>query len=389
MSLGRRLVGATSSGWAAVQKVLRFVCTYGPARTFYKTTGRLRLTVPFVVRQRRLQDIGVIGCGQFAYATLGHFLQQTFGGRIAACYDVDEAAAQTFARAFRVPKLCGSVEALVATEGLRIVYVVSNHASHADLAAQALGRNLDVYVEKPIAVNDEQLVRLLRARRNSKARLFAGYNRPFAAATRLMRALTPIDAQSGITLHCFINGHKLAPDHWYRRPEEGTRICGNAGHWLDLMVHILNWRGLPDKLDVSVTWADQSEPDDNLQIGIRSDRGDLFGVTMSSRTEPFEGVSETLNFQHGATICKIDDFRSLTLWRGSRKFRRRFWPKDVGHRFAILQPFQNAVARDWQEVELSTMLTLHISNMVRTLTEFSTFSFREARTYLDRAVASQ
>lgn len=359
-----------------LRKLLRFVAIYGPSRTFFKVAGRLRFR-PSGWSRARTRDIGLIGCGQFAFATIGYFLQRSFGPRIAVCFDTDHEAARSLAGALRVPHIASDASTLLATPGLRTVYIASNHASHADYAVRALGQGLDVYVEKPIAVTHAQLVNLLRAQRSARGRLFAGYNRPFSAAVRRLRALTPIDSAGGITLQCFVVGHQLGPDHWYRRPDEGTRVCGNVGHWLDLLVHMLAWRGLPDRLQISITAAADSEPDDNVCIAIRSDRADLFSVTLTSRSEPFEGINETINFQHGQTNCKIDDFRRMKVWQGARVSTHRFWPKDVGHGRAILQPFFSCEGRDWHEVELSTLLMLHVTEMVRRGAQQSVFSFTE------------
>jgi predicted dehydrogenase len=367
------------------RKLLRFTTIYGPSRALFKAAGRLRLRLR-CLSGRRSRDIGLVGCGQFAFATIGFFLQRRFGPRILACYDIDPAAAQSLACGLRVNQVAGSIDELLDVPGLRLVYIASNHASHAAYAARALDRGLDVYVEKPIAVADDQLVELLRARRRASGRLFAGYNRPFSAAIRELRARTTIDPAGGVTLQCFVAGHQLGPDHWYRRPEEGTRVCGNIGHWLDLFVHVLAWRGLPDLLQIGITWADPAEPDDNVCIAIRSDRADLFSVLMTSRCEPFEGINESIHFQHGQTICKIDDFRRMTIWQGACLYRRRFWPKDVGHRGAILQPFADPPGRDWHEVELSTLLMLHIADMLRRLQPQSDFSFQQSRARIESIV---
>lgn len=370
-----------------LRKLLRFVAIYGPSRTLFKVAGRLRFRPPGWSRAR-VRDIGLIGCGQFAFATIGYFLQRSFGPRVAVCFDIDDQVARSLADALRVPRVaCGAGE-LLATPGLRTVYIASNHASHADYAVRALGQGLDVYAEKPVAVSHAQLVDLLRAKRSARGRLFAGYNRPFSEAVRRLRVLTPIDPAGGITLQCFVVGHVLGLDHWYRRPDEGTRVCGNVGHWLDLLVHILAWRGLPDRLQISITAAADSEPDDNVCIAIRSDRADLFSVMLTSRSEPFEGINETINFQHGETICKIDDFRRMTVWQGARVSTHRFWPKDVGHRRAILQPFASNEDRDWHEVELSTLLMLHITEMVRGGEAQSTFSFTAQWAQLQHALAA-
>jgi hypothetical protein len=76
----------------------------------------------------------------------------------------------------------------------------------------------------------------------------------------------------------------------------------------------------------------------------------------------------------------------MTIWQGARLYRRRFWPKDVGHRGAILQPFADPPGRDWHEVELSTLLMLHIADMVRRLQPQSDFSFQQSRARIESIV---
>ena len=381
--------GAGLSPATAIRKLARFIAIHGPGRTWYKAAGRLRIPYGLPALRTSPHRIAVIGCGQFSYATIAYFLQRSFGRCIAACYDVDANARTSFGRAMRVPRVCETAHELLGVPGLEVVYIASNHSSHADYAASALRAGIAVYVEKPIAVDFRQLVTLLAALKRGTARIFAGYNRPFSAAVRLLRRQLRIVPDQGISLQCFVSGHMIGPDHWYRRPEEGTRVCGNIGHWLDLFVHVLAWRRLPDKLEISIAWADSEERDDNVSITITTDLHDLFTVTLSSRCEPFEGINETVDFQHGDTICKIDDFRSMTIWQGARRMKRRFWPKDVGHRLAIVQPFHDEPKRDWDEVVLSTLLMLHIADMVRTGNRYSTYSFAEGRARVTRELEMQ
>ena len=373
--------------WAAVRKVARFVAIYGPGRTWFKAAARLRLPLAGWSLAPQRRDVGLIGCGQFAFATIGYFLQRHSGHRVLACHDVDAAASRSLARALGAPHVAESGERLLDTPGMKVVYVVSNHASHADYAVQALARGLDVHVEKPVAVSHEQLVRLERARRTATGRLVAGYNRPFSAAMRELGQRMRIDPAGGFSMQCFVAGHRLGPDHWYRRPEEGTRICGNVGHWLDLWIHLLAWRGLPDRHDIQLAWADDRERDDNVCVSLASDRGDVASILLSARAEPFEGINESIQVQHGETLAKIDDFRRMTVWRGEAVHRFRYWPKDVGHGEALMQVF-GAPTRDWSEVEVSTLLMLHIADMVRAGERTSSFSTSAARAALARAAGT-
>ena len=383
------------SPWQALRKLLRFTAIYGPGRTLYKAAGRLRIGVPKLTTLRTLlsrpkRDIGLVGCGQFAFATIGYFLMRHQPGRLMACYDVDAKSAASLAASLGVARVAASGEELLALPGLRTVYIASNHASHTPYAVAALARGLDVYVEKPVAVTPAQLSALIASRRTAAAagrgRLFAGYNRPFSAAVRELRRRIVIHPAQGFSLQCFIAGHVIGPKHWYRHPDEGTRVCGNLGHWLDLFVHVLAWRSMPERLEISLVWADDAERDDNCSVTMLSERGDLCSIMLSSRAEPFEGINESIQLQHGEALAKIDDFRRMTLWQCDRVLRRHYWPKDVGHRHAILQPFAApdgpVPPRDWHEVEHSTLLMLHIADMVRSGTRDSRFSFAEARAAL-------
>lgn len=364
---------------------MRFVGIYGLRRTLFKSAGRLRIPILSIRRNGSVRDIGIVGCGQYAFATISYFLWSSSNHRVLACFDIDESASASFARAFHAQSIASTVDDLLRTPGLRTIYVASNHASHAAYAISALSCGLDVYLEKPIAVSLEDLRRLSWARRNSSGRLFAGYNRPFSSAIGDLRREMQIDHASGMSMQCFVAGHKLHPDHWYRHPEEGTRVCGNLGHWLDLFVHILNWRGLPDRLQIALAWANPEERDDNLSVAISSDRNDVFAVMLSSRCEPFEGINESIHLQHSETTCRIDDFRRMTIWQGERRVVRRYWPKDVGHKRAIMQPFSSGPNREWREIEISSLLMLRIADMVRKGMRVSEYSLDAAWRSLTRA----
>jgi predicted dehydrogenase len=349
-----------------IRKFLRFAYIYGLSRAIIKTLGRKRnlALVKFPFLTSRKKNIGFAGCGQFAFSTLAYFIARKKGNRFLGCFDIDPRQADSLARFYRMPHAFSSFRNLLNAEGLELLYISSNHASHTPYAIEALNRQVDVYTEKPVSVNKEQFSKLIKTIRKSNARIWAGYNRPFSGAIQRITGSIK-NCRQPISLGCFVSGHKIPEDHWYRNPGEGTRICGNAGHWLDLMIHLFAARGnTPETFDVTIDYSNQNEPDDNLAMNITTEMHDLVSIVITSRTEPFEGINETINIQCGDLIAKIDDFRSLTLWQDSKKIKKRYRPKDVGHKNAVLQPF-NKAQRNWEEVELSTLLMLDIAEMVQ------------------------
>lgn len=364
------------------RKAWRFLTIYGVGRTLFKILGRTRRSIPLPDRYEN-PDIGLIGGGQFGVATLGYFLIRRFGRRFRWIYDIDPVTAQSAAKVLGAENVAESAEKILTDPKTSHVYIASNHASHTDYAIAALEAGKTVYVEKPVSVSFAQFRGLDRAARRAPGRLFVGYNRPFSTAIRALRDVVDEVPKGGLSLNCFVSGHVLAPDHWYRDPTEGTRICGNAGHWIDLFVHLIASRDLPEIFRIQLLSADPAEADDNFMLSIATDHGDIFSLMLTARSEPFEGINETICFQQGEVIAKIHDFRRMTVWKGPRLRRWRFWPKDAGHKRAALQPFIRGEGRDWEEIRLSTLLMLHIAEMVRTGVCETRLSRAEALAELD------
>lgn len=348
----------------SVLKLWRFAWLYGPRRAVFKAAGRLRRPVPLVWRRCRSPDIAVIGCGQFAFATLGFFITRRFGRRLRWCFDSDSNAAESFARTLGVASTAEQADEAITDPETQFVYIASNHASHTEYALTALAAGKTVFVEKPVSVTRGQFAQLRASVRGHQGAIYAGYNRPFSGAVRQLKATLP-GPRGALSLACFVSGHQIGADHWYREPHEGTRICGNAGHWIDLFVHVLAWRGLPDHYCIQLLSGAPANADDDFSLAIATDAGDIFSLMLTARTEPFEGINETINLQWEDVIAKIDDFRKMTIWQGKHLRRHRFWPKDVGHRAGALQPFANSAGtRDWREVEASTLIMLRVAEMV-------------------------
>lgn len=358
-----------------LKKTLRFIRIYGPSRTLSKILGRTRVTFRIIGKKDiKNKDILIVGCGQFGYSTIGHFINKKFGNRFLSCYDSDDSKSHSFYTRYQTTSKATSYENLINSPNAKYIYIASNHFTHTVYAIDAIKKGLNVYIEKPISVNHQQFSQLVNSIKKYKPHIYAGYNRPHSQAIIQLKKYLSAEKNSTFTINCFVSGHFLEKDHWYRNPEEGTRVCGNLGHWIDLSIHLLSIRNVPDSFSVIIAYSDKNEADDNLTISLTSDHGDLITLTLTSRCEPFEGINESINIHYGQVISKIDDFRTMTVWNDDFKKTYHYWPKDVGHKHAVLQPF-NASSRSWKEVEESTILMLFIKDMVIHQETHKEFSF--------------
>jgi predicted dehydrogenase len=319
---------------------------------------RLRFKIP---------DSALIGAGQFGTTTISYFLYAKFKNRFKYVYDIDKSRSTKYVNIYPNTNQVEEIETILNDKDIRYVFIASNHFSHTNYAIEFLTKGIDVYCEKPISVTFDQFDTLLDAIKKSNAAFYAGYNRPFSSAIETLKK--SISGSKNIdgkfSLNCFVSAHDIPKDHWYRKEEEGTRICGNAGHWIDLMIHLFNIRGsIPKSYEVQIAYSDTKESDDNIVICITTPLGDLTSITITARSEPFEGINETINLQYDKVIVKIDDFRSVIIWDDDKLYRKKYRIKDVGHKRSVMQPFVSE-KRDLNEVIASTELMLHIADMVK------------------------
>lgn len=347
----------------SLRKVIRYCVLYGLSRTIIKVAGRTRnnkLNI-FFPRKQAQKNVSLIGCGQFGFSTISYFLYKNVGNCFLQCFDVDKGNSISAARFWGYEPVKDWQE-LIENPNCKYVYIASDHYSHASYATAALKAGKIVYCEKPIVVNDEQLKILEEAIGKYSGEIYFGYNRPFSKAVADLK-LYINNIMQPMTLNCFISGHKLSADHWYNDPKEGTRICGNLGHWIDLSMYLFEIRGyVPNEFDINITYADKREKDDNITVSYKTDFGDLVTLVLTSRTEPFEGINETINLQCGNVISKIDDFQTQTIWIDEKKKKIKYRPKDVGHKKSINQPFESW-KRERDTVLKSTKLMLKVKGM--------------------------
>lgn len=317
---------------ARFRKLARYLRLYGPRRTLAKVRAarhmERRVDAPSGPRGRAT-DVGFIGCGRFAFSTLAYYLQRDFGWRVRRVMDVDPARAASFARAYGA-MASEDADDVINDEAIRLVFVASNHASHADYAVRCLEAGKSVHVEKPPAVDRAQLEALCASAQNSVGTVTLGFNRPHSPLGAT--CLAALHAEKGPSAQTwFVAGHQIGPDHWYRNPGEGGRVLGNLCHWIDFSLRVVpEEHCLPLTIVPVLGLAPAS-----LEVTYVFGDGSTASLTLASFGEPFEGVRERYTAQRGDTLVALDDFETLRIDCVASKVRRSGMFRDHGHRATV------------------------------------------------------
>ncbi len=237
-----------------------------------------------------------------------------------------------FARASTDPS------AMLEDDSIDAVFVVTRHSSHAELVCRALEAGKAVFVEKPLALTPEQLDEVLDVvARTGNDRIMVGFNRRFAP---LLVGLRDSFGRPGgpTVLRYLVNAGPLQRGSWYLdATKEGTRFCGEGGHFVDTATW---WLGGPRPV---LVYASGVPGADDTVVDVAFDDGSVAAiayVTGGSQRFP----KETLDVSAGGRTASFEDFRREALWAGRRRraFRR---PRavDKGQAGAI-RAFLTAVA---------------------------------------------
>ncbi len=118
---------------------------------------------------------------------------------------------------------------------VRVVFVTTRHDSHAAFAGRALDAGKHVWVEKPLALDLDELRAVVAAwRRQPAARLVVGFNRPFAPSARWLLARLP--SMVPRLLHYRVNAGFVPADSWVHDPKAGGgRLLGEGCHFFDFL----------------------------------------------------------------------------------------------------------------------------------------------------------
>jgi predicted dehydrogenase len=183
------------------------------------------------------------------------------------------------------------------------------------MVCEALRAGKAVFVEKPLAVDEDQLQAILTAVADSgNDRLMVGFNRRFAPLlTDLKRAF---GARTGpVQVRYDVNAGRLEAGSWYAQPEEGSRLVGEGCHFVDTISWWL------DQDPVAVFAAATGDPDDSASTLLYPD-GSVATISYQTTGDP-RAPKELFQATGESQIARLHNFQRTELWRGGRRQVRR------------------------------------------------------------------
>ncbi|MDY0093666.1 MAG: bi-domain-containing oxidoreductase [Candidatus Vecturithrix sp.] len=281
--------------------------------------------------------VGVIGAGNYAKATLLPALSRTTA-RLVAVADINGMAAAHAARKFGAEKAVSDYRLVLDNPDIQAVFVLVGHHLHSRFIIEVLAAGKHVFVEKPLAINENQLQEILSiypsplTSHSSRIHLMVGFNRRFSPHTVKIRELLAGRSEP-LTMTMTVNAGFIPVEHWTQDPERGGgRIIGEGCHFIDLLSFLTN----SPVTSVSAMMVGGSNPvrDDKMSIMLGFADGSVGTVNyFANGSKNFP--KETLEIFGEGRVIRMENFR-VTSGYGFKGFRSfQTWRQDKGHRAEI------------------------------------------------------
>lgn len=261
---------------------------------------------------------------------------------------------------------------VLADPAVDAVLIATRHHLHAEMVGEALRAGKHVFVEKPLALTEEELDALesmvgeLYTSPSSCPVVFVGFNRRYSPhAVRLHELVAQRSAP--LQLSYRMNAGNIPPEHWIHGVEGGGRVLGEACHVLDLFRFLV---GAP----AVEAWAAEvrgaqgnAPPTDNFTAMLRYAEGSV--CTLLYTAQGGQGLAkEAMEVHCDGRSFLLDDYRRLRSFGTTMDFSTR--QQEKGHR-EELTAFHQAIAglldrrALWDEAVEVTRTALEMDRQVR------------------------
>lgn len=272
--------------------------------------------------------LGLIGAGAYAKAMLLPPLKAA-GVEFKTIATASGVSARDIAAKYHFERCAESPDEVINDEEVNLVVVATRHDLHAELARQALAHNRHVFVEKPLALSEEELERVIAEAERSEGRLMVGFNRRFSSLARAAKDFFG-QRQAPLSINYRVNAGRIPRSHWTQDPREGGgRIIGEICHFVDLM-HFLTG-ALTTRVYAEAVASRNHEivDEDSVIITLRFSDGSNGSIAYLAEGDKAMAKERVEIFGEGKCFV-LDDFRSATTYRNGREEQTRLRAQDKG-----------------------------------------------------------
>ncbi len=287
--------------------------------------------------------LGIIGAGNFTKMTLLPALKDTISKvkYIASSGGVNGTA---LAQKHNIPISTTDYNAILKDPEVKAVMITTRHNSHSKMVVEGLQAKKNVFVEKPLALNQKELDAIISSKPDGLT-VTVGFNRRFsphimAIKESLGKVTEPIN------MNLTMNAGHIPSNVWVHDLKiGGGRIIGEACHYIDLCVYMAN--SMVSAVCMSAMGINPEQSTDNASILLKFENGSQAVVNYFSNGSKAYS-KERMEVYSQEKTWVMDNFRSTKAY-GVKGFKSLKTKINKGHKNQF-EAFQNKLEKGGGEL---------------------------------------
>lgn len=273
-------------------------------------------------------NIGFIGAGSFAQSYLIPYTKRE-GASLDTVVTTKGITAKNVASKFGFNNASSEAQDILNNTEINTVFIATPHNSHASYTMEALKAGKNVFVEKPLAMNYDELEEVKKVYQESNQKLMVGFNRRFSPIAEKIKSEFVSNREPKV-VNIRVNAGFIPKDHWTQNKNiGGGRIIGEMCHFIDLMQYFTDAKPVKVYADSIKTDNQNLTTEDNISITVSfSDGsiGNLLYLGNGDKSLP----KELIEVFSGGKVGRIHDFRKGDFHKGNKQTKLKLDGK--GHK---------------------------------------------------------
>lgn len=277
-------------------------------------------------------NVSFIGAGSFAQGTLLPIINGKCN--LVGVSTNSGTSSKYVAEKYKFKYCAANSDEIFKDSNTNTVFITTRHNLHADSVIKALESGKNVFVEKPLGMNEEELLRIKQAydavhASGELVHLMVGFNRRFAPS--IQKTVKLFDKKQSKSIHIRVNAGILPEDHWVNDPEiGGGRIIGEACHFIDLARYIGGSRIESVSAD---SLKDSNDLNNTVVVNLKMENGSVASINYFSNGNK-KLSKEFIEVFCGGTVAQINDFKELIIYSNKER-KTKYRNQDKGHKTEI------------------------------------------------------
>jgi predicted dehydrogenase len=262
--------------------------------------------------------VAVIGTGGISKGYHLPNLKKIKGANIYAIVSGIGVNAKKIAKEYNAKYCTTDYKEVLEDKNVDCVLIATHHNLHKEMIIESAKARKHIYLEKPMAMNYEDVKEIVKTIKDTGVIMTVGTNRRYSPLSSMAKEMIEKKGKP-VLINYRINTTTLPLGHWINDPVEGGgRIIGEAPHFFDLMY----WLSDSEPVRIYAECVDSDKKnmikENNIVSTIKFADGSIASLSYCDFGSS-NFTREKVEIFTGGTVIEINDFREVRTSDGLRK----------------------------------------------------------------------